>query len=650
VFVAGDQQAIPLLLRIRQFDPHNLPQSRTLIEKATASGNLAQVMPTGWIERHMKAGHVLVMIDGLDETEPELRDKKIIPWLTKIIQDYPECYYLISSRPVGYPPGSLRKLKFVECDLLDFGDQEITEYTRHWCTAIRLKDNEPEEEARSEGSREGDEIISGFKDHPYIRNLVRNPLMLSAICLVNYFEGGELPKDRVRLYKLCVEGLLHNWDKRRGIRTDFSLGEKLRVCREVAIAMQSDNLAEYPAEQVFEIFAATLQDKKRAAKLLENIRYRTGLLIERRSKVFAFAHLTFQEYLAAQSIVEGNQRKITATQLANEYADGRWGEVIALYCGISSVTASREMIKMLIIEKGIKGLSRVLTESFLSSPEEISSDKQLKQQVIKKISMLQPYIGTSQLARFPDEDVAFIANQTFIDMDYDQVIEAYIWLYNHSDSVNSDYLFEELSNWKNLNPKKVSLLLIIAHKNFPDPLLAKIAEDRELYEVKSGSYEIQANNAWGGLANRSQPFLNSLGTDAALLQILRAQVKSGLHIQFGGLMTIFWNSVFVNRNIPEDSSTWLEFVDLTKKLRKSLKKLKISREFQDFFQWADKIEAAIAKKDKQKAKAASTKKTKSVKAKSIKKQATKKAASKKLVRKKSASKKSSKITEGETKA
>jgi hypothetical protein len=296
-FVAGNQQAIPLLLRIRQLDPHNLPQGRALIEKATASSNLAQVMPAGWIERYMKAGHVLVMVDGLDETEPELRDEQIISWLAKMVRDYPDCYYLISSRPVGYPPGSLRKLKFAECDLLDFGTIEITEYTRHWCTAIRLKNNEPEDEARSEGIQEGDEIVSGFKDHPYIRNLARNPLMLSAICLVNYFEGGELPKDRARLYKLCVEGLLHNWDKRRGIRTDFSLTEKLRVCREVAIAMQTDNLAEYPAEQILEIFVSILQDEKRALRLLENIRYRTGLLIERRPKVFAFAHLTFQEYL-----------------------------------------------------------------------------------------------------------------------------------------------------------------------------------------------------------------------------------------------------------------------------------------------------------------------------------------------------------------
>ena len=88
--------------------------------------------------------------------------------------------------------------------------------------------------------------------------------MLSAICLVNYFEGGELPKDRALLYQLCVEGLLHNWDQRRGIRSEFTLDEKLRVCREVALNMQADDRAEYPAERIQEIFAEVLGDAARA--------------------------------------------------------------------------------------------------------------------------------------------------------------------------------------------------------------------------------------------------------------------------------------------------------------------------------------------------------------------------------------------------
>ena len=155
----------------------------------------------------------------------------------------------------------------------------------------------------------------GVQDHPDIRGLASNPVMLSAVCLVRYVEGGELPHDRALLYRLCVEGLLHNWDQRRGIHSEFTLEEKLRVCREVALSMQSKDRAEYAVGEVLEVFDAALPDAGRARSLLEHVRYRTGLLLERRPGIFAFAHLTFQEYLAASAVPEGNQLGLTPDSL-----------------------------------------------------------------------------------------------------------------------------------------------------------------------------------------------------------------------------------------------------------------------------------------------------------------------------------------------
>src|SRR5262249_34239960 len=114
------QQAIPMLLRLRQLDPRDLPYGAALIERATAGKDQAALMPQRWIERQMQKGHVLLMLDGLDETEPGLRDQYVLPWLQTLCKQYPACRYLVSSRPVGYPPGSLRSLEFAESDLLDF--------------------------------------------------------------------------------------------------------------------------------------------------------------------------------------------------------------------------------------------------------------------------------------------------------------------------------------------------------------------------------------------------------------------------------------------------------------------------------------------------------------------------------------------------
>lgn len=515
--IAGAGQAIPLLLRVRQLDPEKLPSGADLIEKATASHDRAALMPSSWIARQMRAGRVLFMLDGLDETEPDIRDNYILPWLTKLCDKFPDCLYLVSSRPVGYPPGTLQKLNFVECDLQDFDESQIGAYTRHWCTAIRIAQNDPDEEARREGAKEGDQIVEGFKGHPYIRNLARNPLMLSAICLVNYFEGGQLPKDRAVLYRLCVEGLLHHWDQRRGIHSEYSLDEKLRVCREVAIAMQADDRAEYEAEKVLKIFVDVLNDKYRAVKLLEHIRYRTGLLIERRSKVFAFAHLTFQEYLAACAVYEGNGLGITPEQLAAHHAKGLWNEVMALYCGLASGMFARQMLRSLINQADTRWLSAVLSEAFLSSNTELLNDKKLRATVLARLAVA-PY--SRQLDHYSPSEVAPVANRWVgCSSNNIAVSEAFVWLMSNPNDINFRSLEKRIQNWANLAPQQTSELQGLLHRWGSDEILLKVAADHKLYSaLGTFSCGTQAELAISWLAFRLE---FGPGAQKALVQCLR---------------------------------------------------------------------------------------------------------------------------------
>jgi predicted NACHT family NTPase len=242
--------------------------------------------------------------------------------------------------------------------------------------------------------------------------LARNPVMLSAICLVNYFEARELPKDRALLYRLCVEGLLHHWDQCRGIHSDFTLEEKLRTCREGALRMQAGDRAEYEAEKVKDIFTAVLGDDDSAAKLLEHIRYHTGLLLERRPGGFAFAHLTFQEYLAARAIHEGNRHGIDTERLIWDHNDGRWQEVIALYCGQAPTPAARRVIELPVSQPNTSTLSTVLAEAYLSAGPELSQDKAFRRRVLERSAIAATPQGPEpRLMRFPPDEVAPIAHR-----------------------------------------------------------------------------------------------------------------------------------------------------------------------------------------------------------------------------------------------
>lgn len=483
-FILGGQQAIPLLLRVRQLDAKNLPREIALIEKATASKDRARLMPVGWMERQLKAGRVLLMVDGLDETEPDLRDHYLLPWLEELCTQYTDCAYVVSSRPAGYSPRRLRKLKFVECDLTDFNRPQIEEYCQHWCTSVRLAQNEPEEEARREGHAEGEKIVAGFERHGCIRDLARNPLMLSAICLVNYFERGQLPKDSAKLYELCVEGLLHHWDKRRGIHSEFALGEKLGVCREVAVAMQANNLAEYDESAIREVFEEVLGESERAGQLLKHVRYRTGLLVERRAGVYAFAHLTFQEYLAACAVVEGNHSEIDLQHLIDNHVEPRWTEVIPLFFGMAPAPIARQVVELLLQQDDSEALTAILAESILMAPADVAEDQTFRRCVLERIASGP---GMSELFHFSPEEIAPIANRCLgtIRVEGDVISPAYVWLVLlRSDCIDPEVICERLKGWAHLTGRQMWELFHAIHAFGDMPRLNELAQDQGMYEAR----------------------------------------------------------------------------------------------------------------------------------------------------------------------
>jgi hypothetical protein len=618
-FILGDQQAIPLMLRVRQLDLQNLPTGAALIEKATASKDRADLMPNGWIDRQMKAGRILLMLDGLDETEPELLKQNLLPWLFGLLKKYPKCHYLISSRPVGYPPGLLFTGKFKECDLLDFNRIQIDEYTRHWCTAVRLARNETEVEARREGERDGEHIVEGFQEHPYIRDLARNPLMLSAICLVNYFEGGRLPEDRALLYQLCVEGLLHNWDQRRGIHSEFGFDEKLRACREVALAMQKEDRAECDADRVREVFTMVLNDSERATQLLEHIRYRTGLLLERRPNIFGFAHLTFQEYLAARAIHEGNRLSVNTNQIVQEHDDGRWKEVIALYCGLATTPAVRDLIEQLIDQSDTASLGEALTEAYFSAGSEFAQDRDLRRRVLKRVVVLPIYklrspISSDLLDRFPVNDVVFVSN-SMVGLSNSEYAfsKACMWLSQNLKRIEIETLQQRLLSKRDMSPIQIGELVFLLALAKPSKEFFNILQELDL----KVSFKLKIFEAPGFGCSHPNPFICSLAeiiliglssynswgkqTSKRITPILKVATQILQKDNYGNFVTFSALQKIIEKQLAQIPDFWeaserqefsLSFRLLTKKIEdeKLVSSVARSEYIDSFNAWADLLD------------------------------------------------------------
>lgn len=473
---SGDRHWIPILLRLRQLDARELPAPEEMILAAGNNRELASRRP-GWLPDQLANGRVVFMLDGLDEIDTTARDRYVLPWLDTLIYQYPHCRYVVSSRPVGYPPGWLRKLDFVECDLLDFTLEQIGQYTWQWCTAVLISQGELESQARQEGEQEGDELVERIKVNRYVQNLTRNPLMLSAVCLVQYFRHGELPNERSLLYEWCVEGLLHHWDQRRGIRSQYALDEKLAVVRELALAMQCEGLAEYSADKVLDIFEKVLGDRERAARLLEYIRYRSGLLIERRSGIFAFAHLTFQEYLAALAIEQGNRLGKDWQFLVKQREEDNWQEVIPLYCGLATEPNTRALISELVEQTPTERLGDLLAHGILAAGRKLPAAE--GEYALRFCAQCPRSMGLP-LGLFPSDQAAKFANEELGKIRVAAVSNAYLWLMCHPSSIDVPRLLDLITELPQLSVYSRVEVMALAMRIITPQVVSFIMEKPEL--------------------------------------------------------------------------------------------------------------------------------------------------------------------------
>jgi hypothetical protein len=168
----------------------------------------------------------------------------------------------------------------------------------------------------------------------------------------------ELPQERVRLYDKCVTALVDTWEEVRGLtiaekqRPFYT--ERRRLLERLAYELhtrsgQPGQLQTVTRAELETLLTRFLMESRRlgladdpqtaaseAQALIRLIQRRTGLLVERAEGVFAFPHLTFQEYLAASHIekrfLAGGVEAIW-TAIQDRLFDPHWREVVLLLLG-----------------------------------------------------------------------------------------------------------------------------------------------------------------------------------------------------------------------------------------------------------------------------------------------------------------------------
>jgi len=318
----------------------------------------------------LKSGRVLVLADGLDEVGSGQR-ASLREALWDGFRQYPESYFLATSRIVGYEecpvhieayevdetpneafsnfflnqtiyeamdvdPSNRRVVPFLNMPgrivrhwaalfyINPFDDDRIRAFSVNW---YRLRSLKPTADSDAE------QFINALFRDETTRRLARNPQLLTLMALV-FRVRAHLPDGRALLYDLIAEAYLESIDQARHITTSAAdvapWREKRRWLARVGFEMQYRRTASPPKKmklerkterellatrnEVLSWLAAAMSESGYSANpgfvdsYLHWVARRSGLLLPRGKSgdedLFAFVHLSFQEYFAAAYLCE----------------------------------------------------------------------------------------------------------------------------------------------------------------------------------------------------------------------------------------------------------------------------------------------------------------------------------------------------------
>src|ERR1019366_9088630 len=299
------------------------------------------------LRKHLLTHGGLLLLDGLDEVPEAQRCREFVKKaVLGFRRQFGRVRVLLTSRTYAYQKQEWRLPGFAEAVIAPFTQGQIERFIDRWYSHVaKVRGSLGEAEAAGRATL----LKHALQTNPHLGELAQRPLLLTLMASLHAWRGGSLPDGREELYDQSVELLLDVWERPKVVHD-----------RQGRPVLQTESAAEWfhaPQSEVrkaleeaaFEAHrtqpeqkgAADIQEEKLVAALLrvagsgvhhaqvlEYIRDRAGLIINRGERVYGFPHRTFQEYLAARHLtVTGFPAKLV--ELVCAHPD-RWREVLLL--------------------------------------------------------------------------------------------------------------------------------------------------------------------------------------------------------------------------------------------------------------------------------------------------------------------------------
>ncbi|MCA9697217.1 MAG: NACHT domain-containing protein, partial [Myxococcales bacterium] len=260
-------------------------------------------MPPGFCERLMQHGKLLLLLDGLDEVADADERAEVSRWITAVGKNLPDATVLVSCRYAGYTKDAELGGEFLELHLRPLGDEQMRTFVHNWYRLVMRERLLDEGQAAKKGKALAEGLLKELARPELtavarVYEMTRNPLLLTAICLVHH-DQGRLPHARAKLYEDAIDVLLERW-RRRQDKPLLGAADALSVLRPVAYWMHGERgRRQAKGEELRKPVADALEKLRRvdldAQTFLKEIRDNSGLLTGWGVDEYGFMHLGFQE-------------------------------------------------------------------------------------------------------------------------------------------------------------------------------------------------------------------------------------------------------------------------------------------------------------------------------------------------------------------
>lgn len=285
--------------------------------------NLGFVLPA--LGKALDAGQAIVLLDGLDEVPTQAQRIFVRDAVRAFLGRYEKSRFLVTCRVLSYqqPQSGKPDLRLNELptfEIAPFDQEKIDRFASAWYSELGRMGTVPSEDVSALTARLREAVR-----RPDLQRLAPNPLLLTVMSLVHAHRG-RLPDARALLYEETIDILLWRWEQVKlggqqdiprlrqylleAGRTDVDLKRILwQLAYEAHSASRPDDngeaLADIPEHRILKALAALKCDEKNpdgdlnwARHVVDLMKTRAGLLLERQPEIFTFPHRTFQEYLA----------------------------------------------------------------------------------------------------------------------------------------------------------------------------------------------------------------------------------------------------------------------------------------------------------------------------------------------------------------